>query len=281
MMISNANSLMASPAFANASGFNFGDYVTPADLGFFKKLKRAVKKVGRVGGKVYRRVTPKAARRLAGKGFRVVKKAGKFVVELHMLPFKLMMKLALRIGKILCAVPQPVVVAAYAGAVPGTNPMHIRMVMTGFCEALRSKGRNASQTIKKLLPQVLKIAAKVAAAGAVPGLGPVLAIAENIPGVGKYLRGADAGPTDQSVMEDMENLATLLGADAISIEDLTDADISEALGLPVGCGTCNALGATDAPWTSGDTVNAVLAVSLIAFGGYALYSSARAESPAY
>ena len=272
MMISSSTALMASPAFAGAGGFNFGDYVTPADLGFFRKISRGLrrtakragrlaKRAGRSGARIYRRVTPRAARRLASRGFRVARRAGRFVVELHLLPFKLMMKLAVRIARILCRAPRLVVVSAYSAAVPGANPSTTRRTMDVFCTAVRTKRK---KLIKRLLPKVLKIAAKVAAAGAVPGLGPALAVAENIPGMRKYLSGVDtapAGMTDQTVMEDMDDLSTLLGAQAVSIEDLDDEEMADALGVA---------------WDRETAVNAVLLTGLVALGGYALYSTARA-----
>lgn len=147
------------------------------------------------------------------------KAVGKVAVSAALLPFKLAMaaviKLAIPLGRALCMAPPPIlsVGAASAGVSMNVVPM--------FCTALNL--RNMGE-VRRLLPPVLKIAVKVAATGAVPGVGPALSAIRVVPGLKlipglKFLAGADAN--DDLAMSDINNFGYALAQ--MSDEELAGA----------------------------------------------------------
>ena len=142
--------------------------------------------------KSVRRAASGAARGVA----RGAKAAGKAAVKVAMLPVTLQLqiiqKVMIPIARTLCSAPEPVLRmgAAAAGVNPNTVPL--------FCQAVRIK--NMSQ-VRALLPQVMKVAVKVAATGAFPAIGPALAAIRAIPGIKmvpglSFLAGANGGYVD-------------------------------------------------------------------------------------
>lgn len=124
------------------------------------------------------------------------KTAAKTAVKVAMLPVTLQLqiiqKVMVPIARTLCQAPEPVLRMGAAAA--GVNPNVVPL----FCQAVRVK--NMSQ-VRALLPQVMKIAVKVAATGAFPAIGPALAAVRMIPGIKmvpglSFLAGANGGYVD-------------------------------------------------------------------------------------
>lgn len=152
-----------------------------------------------------------------GKG---VAKGAKAAASVATLPFRLAMqavlKLTIPLGRALCTVPKPILSAGATSASVNVN------VVSMFCTALNL--RNMDE-VRKLLPPVLKIAVKVAATGAVPGVGPALAAIRAVPGL-RLIPGLSflAG----TAVAGDPITATIDGFGA-ALESISDADIAAAI----------------------------------------------------
>ena len=133
----------------------------PGGMGFslnpVKAVKSGVKAVGK-GAKAVGKGA-KAVGKVTGKA---LVKVGNVTVDLALLPAKEMLKISLTAGKVLCGLPQPVqVAAATAAGIPipvalATIPVFCNIVNTGKIKSLSD--------LKRMIPIVLQIVAKVAVA---------------------------------------------------------------------------------------------------------------------
>lgn len=223
-------------------------YTNSAALGFSLNPVRGIKKAASGAAKVGK---------VAGRGAIA---AGKGAVAVAMLPHKLLMqaivKIAVPLARTLCSAPQPILQAGAMAANVSVN------VVPLFCTAVRV--RNMSQ-IRTLLPPVLKIAVKVAATGAFPGIVPVLATIKAVPGL-KLVPGlsflAGAGP---AVAYDANGYSNSLFGDAGeelaaaaegALQQSTDRELAAAVGM-----------STQDKIVAGVTVAAGIGIVLLAFTG--------------
>ena len=193
-------------------------YGADSGLGISFKPKKLLRKVGRGARKV-------------GRG---VKKVGKVAVNVAALPIRLQMKVLTKamipFARGICGIPEPIlrVSATAAGVEYNIVPV--------FCQAV--KIRNMRE-IRKLLPPMIKLAVKVSATTAVPGLGPVLAVAKFIPGLKQF-----AGPDDG--VETMQALQILdeSGMDEIAgaVAEMSDNELLGELTLSPKVGRGIAIG---------------------------------------
>jgi len=179
------------------------------DLGYLKRVGRGIKRGAR------------GAKRGVKSGTRVVVKAGKTAVQLHKLALKLALAFAIRLGKVICATPEGVLRIGAASA--GVNFDIVPL----FCQALRV--RNIA-TIRANLPAIIKLALKLTASSAVPGLGPVLATMKFVPGLSKFAGAplaASLGHADDTYLGNWSEAEI-----ANEIASMADSEIADALGLP-------------------------------------------------
>lgn len=225
----------------------------PGDLGFFKRIARGVKRGVRATGRGVKRGA-RATARAAKTGVKAGYKVAKTVATL---PLRLLMQAAIRLGAVVCSLPPGTlrVAATAAGATYDVIPL--------FCEAI--KVRRMSD-IRRYLPQVIKIAAQVAATSSVPGLGPALSIIRTIPG---FSGPATLGDYDSDVQEDVF-LGRMSDADIASVlADMTDDEIAEGLGVAL-----EDFGAAETPEKVG---NVVLLTVFGVLAGYGLYRTLKDE----
>lgn len=180
----------------------------------FKRVGRGLKRVGKGVIK---------AHKVVGKG---IIKAHKAVIKATLLlPLKFAVKAARKVGRILCKAPPMLLEAAALQA--NVDPAFIKL----FCMVVR-ENKITVGTVRRLLPPALKIAAKLAAAGAFPPIVPVLAVVRRIPYISRFA-GAELGayasalrhPTLRPAVDAMEILAL---SDHLGLLDEADA---HALGL--------------------------------------------------
>lgn len=185
------------------------------DFGFgFRSIGRGLKKVGKGVVKAHVKV---------GKG---VVKAHVAVTKLALLlPLKIAVKATQKIGRILCKAPPQLLELAATQA--NVDPAFIPL----FCAAVR-ESKISVGSVRRLLPPALKVASKLAAAGAFPPIVPVLAVVRKMPYISRF---ADAGLS--AYASDLRNPALRPAVDAMEILALSDhlglldeAD-AEALGL--------------------------------------------------
>ncbi len=175
-----------------------------------------------------------------GFGFRSIgrgiKKAGKGVVKVNVVAVKMATKLALlplrylvqaatKIGRTLCAAPPQLLEQAARQA--NVDPKFIPL----FCTAVR-ENKLGIGSIRRMLPPALKIASKMAAAGAFPPIVPVLQVVRRIPYVSKF---AGAEMDLGSHASDLRKIRPAVDAmEMMALSDhlglLGDADVA-ALGL--------------------------------------------------
>lgn len=138
----------------------------------YRKAKRSVKRAAR---KTYRK-----ARRIGRKGWRLARRGMRAVVALHKLPMKLQMKLIRRLGlpiaKRYCRLPKSLQTAGARAA--GVDPR----IMVLFCDAINKR---LGRRIRKLFPQAMKVAVKLALQGSFPAAIPVIQTMKAIPGVNR------------------------------------------------------------------------------------------------
>jgi len=140
----------------------------------FKRVGRGLKRVGKGVIK---------AHKVVGKG---IIKAHKAVIKATLLlPLKFAVKAARKVGRILCKAPPMLLEAAALQA--NVDPAFIKL----FCMVVR-ENKITVGTVRRLLPPALKIAAKLAAAGAFPPIVPVLAVVRRIPYISRFA-GAELG----------------------------------------------------------------------------------------
>lgn len=163
--------------------------------------------------------------------------AGRTAANVALLPHKILLRVVLKaaipLARTMCSAPEEIL---QAGAVAANVSVS---VVPLFCAAVRAN--NMSQ-VRALLPQVLKIAVKVAATGAFPALGPTLAMIRAIPGLrlvpGLSFLAGGLGSSDISYSANGYNapLSTDAGEDlAAAVEnvlmDASDADLQAAMGF--------------------------------------------------
>jgi hypothetical protein len=185
----------------------------PVDLGW--GIKKFAKKVGK-GAYKY------SGTKLAVKSSVAVTKVA---TKLALLPLKYLLKAAMTIGRTLCkAPPQALRLAAQQANV---DPAFIPL----FCAAVRENKFTLS-SVRRLLPPALKVASKMAAAGAFPPIVPVLAVVKRLPYVGKFAGSEIDTNTDSSQIAAVKRAMT--GLQIVALADhlgmLDGSDLS-ALGL--------------------------------------------------
>jgi hypothetical protein len=187
---------------------------TTAQLGFgFKSIGRGIKK----GAKGVGRGVVKVGKT----GYAV----GKFSVNLAALPLKYLLKAARAIGVTFCKAPPRLLEQAAIAA--NVDPKFLPL----FCAAVR-ENKLGLGNVRRLLPPALKMAAKMAAAGAFPPIVPALAIIKHIPFVNQLV-----GPESDVNVDSADVVAVQRAMGALQIVALADhlgmldgADV-EALGL--------------------------------------------------
>lgn len=156
--------------------------------------------------------------------------AGKVAAQAYLLPFKLalkaVIKLVIPMGRALCAVPTPIlsVGATAAGVSMNVVPM--------FCTALNL--RNMAE-VRRLLPPVLKIAVKVAATGAAPGLSQAINMIRIVPGLKlipglSFLAGPDEFGAEPSTLELLDAIPMYVLESAV--DEMSDAELEGAIDAP-------------------------------------------------
>lgn len=199
-----------------------GGFGAPAidavDLGFLKSVAKGIKKGVKATGKG----VAKGATKVASGAKTGVKTAAKVAIAIHEIPLKLLISFSIRLGKVVCATPEPLlrVSATAAGVTYDVVPL--------FCKALQT--RNMAQ-VRANLPSIIKLALKLAATTTVPGLAPALAVMKYTPGLSKFAGAplaASLGCADETYLGDWEEQQL-----ANEIERMSDDDIAGALGVPV------------------------------------------------
>jgi hypothetical protein len=183
------------------------------DLGW--SVKKFAKKVGK-GAYKY------SGTKLAVKSSVAVTKVA---TKLALLPLKYLLKAAMTVGRTLCKAPPQLLQLAAQQA--NVDPVFIPL----FCAAVR-ENKFTLASVRRLLPPALKVASKMAAAGAFPPIVPALAIVRRIPGVGKFA-GSDLDTNTDSaqvaaVKKAMNAMQIVALADHLGVLDGADA---EAMGL--------------------------------------------------
>lgn len=210
------------------------------DLGYFKSIAKGVKKgvkKGASGIKTGVKATARASKAVTMK-----------VIELHNIPLKLLISFSIRLAKVICATPEPLLrlSATSAGVTYDVVPL--------FCKAIQT--RNMA-TVRANLPSIIKLALKLAATTAVPGLGPVLAVMKYTPGLSQFAGAplaASLGSADNTYLGNWSEQKI-----ANEINRMSDDEIADALGLPA-----DAFGATSTSYKAG--VAMLLGVSGLAIG---------------
>lgn len=192
----------------------------------------------------------KGAKKTAKVVTKVVTTPYKFVWDLQI---KVLMKAALPLARVICKIPPAILqVGALAAGMSIADAIGKRQL---FCKAVQIK---KIADIRKLLPDMIKIAVKVAATSSVPGLGPALAVVKSIPGFSKVLSFAGpGGGVDADPIALLDSLTH--GQMAAALAGVSDEDLLEGLGA----------------WTTRDTGTAVLLAGLLAGVGYGLYTVRR------
>ena len=203
------------------AGPQIGWPVDGPQLGFgFKSIGRGIKEGARGVGKGAAGV---------GKGAVKVGKAGvavgKFAVNLAALPLRYLLKAARSIGVTLCNAPPQVLEQAAIAA--NVDPKFLPL----FCAAVR-ENKLGLGNVRRLLPPALKVASKMAAAGAFPPIVPALAVIKRIPFVNQLGgSGSDANADSANVLAVQRAMGALqIVALADHLGVLDGADV-EALGL--------------------------------------------------
>lgn len=123
---------------------------------------------------------------------------GKFAVNVALLPYKILLDFSLKAAKIVCQVPEPILVqaATYVGVSPNAIPL--------FCQAAQARDIGG---LRRQLPAVIKIAVQVGATGAFPPIAPFLTAARmlKVPG----LSGAEFGEEFGAAEENTQQLVAL------------------------------------------------------------------------
>jgi hypothetical protein len=189
----------------------------PVDLGW--GIKKFAKRVGK-GAYKY-------------SGTKLAVKTGvattKLATKLALLPLRYLLKAAMTIGRTLCQAPPQVLQLAAQQA--NVDPAFIPL----FCAAVRENKFSLS-SVRRLLPPALKVASKMAAAGAFPPIVPALAVVKRLPYVGRFADSGGASGGDVNV--DSASVATVRKAMAamqiVALADhlgmLDGADV-DAMGL--------------------------------------------------
>lgn len=206
------------------------------------------------------RQASRSVKRGAKQVSRTAKQAGKLAVEGAMLPYKLQLmlatKIALPLAREICKLPPPLLNTASIAA--GVDPSKIPL----FCTLVKARRFN---DLKRMMPEILKVAIKVSAMATVPGLGPTLAIAKSIPGIQKYVAFADAlgtsvRPVDPIELLDAAPVVQLLDATT----SLSDEELADGLGAPI---------------TTQQAGTAALLVASMAAVGVGLWGAVRTPKP--
>jgi hypothetical protein len=184
------------------------------DLGFgFKSVGRGIKKGAKGVGK--------GAVKVGKSGVAV----GKMATNLALLPLKYLLKAARSIGVTLCKAPPQLLQSAAVAA--NVDPKFIPL----FCTAVR-ENKLGLGNVRRLLPPLLKVASKMAAAGAFPPIVPALAVIKHIPFVNQLVGAESDTNADSSnvaaVRNSMNALRIVALADHLGMLD--GADVS-AMGL--------------------------------------------------
>lgn len=96
---------------------------------------------------------------------RALVKVGKVTVDLATLPFQQLLKISLAAGKVLCGLPQPIqIAAATAAGIPTPTAIAVVPVFCNVVKGGKIKTLNDLKDVKKVLPIVLAIVAKVGVA---------------------------------------------------------------------------------------------------------------------
>ena len=175
----------------------------------------------------------KSAGRGIKKGAGATARAGKFVaktaVKVALLPLQLQLKIIQKImipvARQVCAMPQPVLVIGATAAGVSVN------VVPLFCKAVQLKNMGE---IRRLLPTVLKIAVKVAAAGAFPPIVPVLATIRAVPGLQlipglRFLAGVEQNEASQIITaSELDHFGDAMG---YALAGIDDNELAAAMGF--------------------------------------------------
>lgn len=135
------------------------------------------------------------------------KTAAKVAAAPYYFAYKQVMKYLPKLAATLCSVPQNIINVGAKAA--GVDAKYVPM----FCQAIKI---NNKAEIKKLLPPMLKIAVKVAASGAAPGVAQTLNTIRAVPGVRlipglSFLAGAGDGHLGATSSEEGPSTMALVG----------------------------------------------------------------------
>lgn len=207
-----------------------------------------------ISGKRVRDVPCKREKAWYEKGFEVVKKGVETgvklakktvlapIIVLKNLAIKVLMQAVLPLANAMCNIPSNVLQGAALAA--GQDPDMFLEKFRLFCKAVKTR---KFSDIRKFLPDVIKIAVKVSATTAVPGLGPALAIVRRIPGLkipgldgtlgaaGAQLGAVGADPVE--LIDSMSHAEIAWALNGLTNAELAAGlDISPKLGKALGLG---------------------------------------------